>query len=71
MSDEVFRVLDLPFEMDPHKITATLENGVREVTLRKVEPRKKVGAMLKLRRLDIARERTTALSRATDSACLL
>ena len=42
MSDEVFRVLDLPFEIDPHKMTAILEHAVLEVPLQKVEPRKKV-----------------------------
>ena len=42
MSDEIFRVLDLPHEIDPDKITATLENEVLEVTLQKVEPRKKI-----------------------------
>ncbi|MGA7926433.1 MAG: Hsp20/alpha crystallin family protein [Candidatus Sulfotelmatobacter sp.] len=42
MSDEVFRVLDLPHEIDPDKITATLENEVLEVTLQKAEPRKKI-----------------------------
>jgi HSP20 family molecular chaperone IbpA len=41
VSDEVFRVLDLPHEIEPDTITATLENEVLEVTLQKVDPHKK------------------------------
>ena len=37
-SDAIFRVLDLPHETEPDKITATLENEVLEVTLQKVNP---------------------------------
>jgi HSP20 family protein len=39
-TDEVFRVLDLPHEIEPDKITAILENEVLEVTLQKVDPHK-------------------------------
>ncbi|MGA7928548.1 MAG: Hsp20 family protein [Candidatus Sulfotelmatobacter sp.] len=46
-SDEIFRVLDLPHEIEPDKITATLENEVLEVTLQKVEPHKKVAGNVK------------------------
>ncbi len=41
VSDEVFRVLDLPHEIEPDTITATLENEVLEVTLQKVDPHEK------------------------------
>jgi HSP20 family molecular chaperone IbpA len=46
MSAEMFRVLDLPVEVDPHNMKATIENEVLEVTLAKVKPGKKnaVGA---------------------------
>ena len=46
MSAEMFRVLDLPAEIDPHNMTATIKNEVLEVTLAKVNPGKKnaVGA---------------------------
>jgi len=36
MSDEVFRVLELPHEIDPDNMTATIKNEVLEVTLTKV-----------------------------------
>jgi HSP20 family molecular chaperone IbpA len=35
MSAEMFRVLDLPSEVDPHNMKATIENEVVEVTLAK------------------------------------
>jgi hypothetical protein len=39
MSDEIFRVLNLPDEIDSDKITATLENEViRFMTLRVIPP---------------------------------
>jgi HSP20 family molecular chaperone IbpA len=41
MSAEIFRVLDLPAEVDPHNMKATIENEVLEVTLAKVNPGKK------------------------------
>jgi HSP20 family protein len=40
-SDEIFRVLDLPHEIDPENMTATIKNEVLEVTLPKVNPGKK------------------------------
>lgn len=41
MSAEMFRVLDLPSEVDPHNMKATIENEILEVTLAKVNPGKK------------------------------
>src|SRR5579864_941324 len=40
MSDEMFRVLELPHEIDPDNMTATIKNDVLEVTLGKVSPGK-------------------------------
>jgi HSP20 family protein len=34
-SNEIFRALDLPAEVDPDKVTATLKDGVLELTLAK------------------------------------
>jgi HSP20 family molecular chaperone IbpA len=47
ISDEIFRVLDLPGEIDPDNITATVKDEVLEVTLPKVNPGKKMTADLK------------------------
>ena len=41
MSNEIFRVLDLPHEIDPDNMTATIKNEVLEVALPKVNPGKK------------------------------
>jgi len=41
MSDEVFRVLDLPHEIDPDNVTATIKNEVLEITLPQVNQGKK------------------------------
>jgi len=41
ISGEVFRVLELPCEVDPHNMKATIENEVIEVTLAKVNSGKK------------------------------
>jgi len=41
LSAEMYRVLDLPSEVDPHKMKATIENEVLEVTLAKINPGKK------------------------------
>jgi HSP20 family molecular chaperone IbpA len=41
MSAEMFRVLDLPTEIDPHNMKATIEDEVLEVTLAKVNSSKK------------------------------
>ena len=40
LSAEMFRVLDLPAEVDPHNLKAAMENEVLEVTLAKVNPGK-------------------------------
>ena len=40
-SDEIFRALDLPHEIDPEKATATLDDAVLEITLPNVPPSKK------------------------------
>ena len=41
ISDEIFRVLDLPYEIDPDNIKATIKEEVLEITLPKVNPGKK------------------------------
>jgi HSP20 family protein len=41
-SNEVFRVVDLPAEIDPDKVKATLSKGELEITLPKKEIGKKV-----------------------------
>lgn len=46
-SDEIFHVLDLPHEIDPDKVTATLENEMLEIKLPKVNPGKKGPAAAK------------------------
>ena len=43
ISDEVFRVLELPHEIDPKNMTAIIKNEVLEVTLAKVSPGKEIG----------------------------
>jgi HSP20 family molecular chaperone IbpA len=47
MSDEVFRVLELPHEIDPGNMTATVKNDVLEVILAKVSPGKKIAVGVK------------------------
>ena len=47
VSDEVFRVLELPHEIDPDNMTATIKNEVLEVTLAKVNPGKKIAVGVK------------------------
>ena len=42
VSDEVFRVLELPHEIDPDNVTARIKNEVLEVTLAKVSSGKKI-----------------------------
>lgn len=39
--EEIFRALDLPHEIDPEKVMATLNHGVLEITLPNVYPGKK------------------------------
>jgi HSP20 family protein len=40
-SDEIFRALDLPHEIDPEKVTATLDHAALEITLPNVHSSKK------------------------------
>src|SRR5438445_1788512 len=47
MSAEIFRVLELPDEIDPHNVTAAIENEVLEVTLAKANPGKKIAVGVK------------------------
>jgi HSP20 family molecular chaperone IbpA len=47
MSNELLRVLDLPHEMDPENITATIKNDVLEVSLPAVNPGKKTAVGVK------------------------
>jgi HSP20 family molecular chaperone IbpA len=46
-SAEIFRVLDLPSEIDPHHMKATIDNEVVEITLAKVNPGNKNAAATK------------------------
>ena len=47
MSNELLRVLDLPHEIDPDNVTATIKNEVLEVTLARVSPGKKIAVGVK------------------------
>lgn len=47
MSGEMYRVLELPHEIDPDNMTVTIKNGVLEVTLAKVSPGKKTAVGVK------------------------
>jgi HSP20 family protein len=47
ISDEMFRVLELPQEIDPDNMSATIKNGVLEVTLAKVNPSTKIAVGVK------------------------
>lgn len=47
VSDEMFRVLELPHEIDPDNMTATIKNEVLEVSLAKVNPGKKTAVGVK------------------------
>ena len=40
--NQIFRTVDLPGEVDPSKVTATLKDGVLEVTMPKTAKRQKV-----------------------------
>ena len=44
-SNEVFRSVALPAEIDPEKVSAVLKNGVLEVSMHKAKPAKKVAVM--------------------------
>jgi HSP20 family molecular chaperone IbpA len=46
-SDEIVRVVDLPHEIDPDKVRATLENEILIITLPKVNPRTKTPVGIK------------------------
>lgn len=46
-SREVFRSIALPAKIDPEKVTASLKNGVLEISLQKTEPAKKIPVMAK------------------------
>jgi HSP20 family protein len=46
-SNEVFRTISLPAEIDPEKVSAVLKNGVLEVSMHKAKPAKKVTVMAK------------------------
>jgi HSP20 family molecular chaperone IbpA len=41
-SNQIFRALDLPSEIDPDKAGATLENGILEIRLLKVGTGKRI-----------------------------
>jgi HSP20 family protein len=41
-SDQIFRMLVLPAEVNADKVTATVKDGVLEIELPKAEPRKKI-----------------------------
>jgi HSP20 family molecular chaperone IbpA len=46
-SNEIFRTVALPTEIDPEKVSAVLKNGVLEVSMYKAKPAKKVPVMAK------------------------
>ena len=46
-SNEIFRTIALPAEIDPEKVSAVLKNGVLEVSMQKAKPAKKVPVMAK------------------------
>jgi len=46
-SNEIFRAVALPAEIDPEKVSAVLKNGVLEVSMYKAKPAKKVPVMAK------------------------
>jgi HSP20 family molecular chaperone IbpA len=46
-SNEIFRTVALPAEIDPEKVSAVLKNGVLEVSMYKATPAKKVPVMAK------------------------
>jgi len=46
-SNLIFRVLDLPINVDPEKVKATLSDGLLEVTLSKVAPAKKIPVLVR------------------------
>ena len=46
-SNEIFRTVALPVEIDPEKVSAALKNGVLEVSMYKAKPANKVPVMAK------------------------
>jgi HSP20 family protein len=46
-SNEIFRGISLPTEIDPEKVNATLNNGVLEISMQKAMPAKKISAAAK------------------------
>jgi len=47
-SNEIFRSIDLPAEIDPEKVSAVLKNGVLEISIQKATPATKVTVMPKV-----------------------
>jgi len=46
-SNEIFRSISLPSEIDPEKVTAVLKNGVLDITMAKAIPAKNVAVTAK------------------------
>jgi HSP20 family protein len=46
-SNQIFRVLDLPSQIDPDRMNATLNNGILEIKLLKVGMGKKIPGLTK------------------------
>ena len=46
-SNLIFRVMDLPINVEPEKVKATLSDGLLEVTLSKVAPVKKIPVLVR------------------------
>ncbi len=46
-SNEIFRTVALPAEIDPEKASGVLKNGVLEISMHKAKPAKKVPVMAK------------------------
>ena len=46
-SNEVFRSISLPSDVDPDKVTAVLKNGVLDITMAKAVPAKRVAVTAK------------------------
>jgi len=46
-SNEIFRSISLPSDIDPEKVTAVLKNGVLDITMAKAIPAKKVAVTAK------------------------
>ncbi len=47
LSNQIFRVMELPARIDPYQVKATLQDGVLEVTVAKAEVTKKVPVLTK------------------------